>query len=85
MFKFSYEFIIKNIIDLTQYEYTRNIVIIPQMIGKEYDVLNGKNKFKILINSKMLGFKLGEFIFNRKVGDIHDKSKKKKILNKKKK
>jgi ribosomal protein S19 len=53
-----------------------NIVITSRLIGKDIEVYNGKSfkGFKVL--ELMVGYKVGHFIFTRRVGsDIH-KSKK---------
>ena len=82
---YTYEFLVTGIIDFCLYENLRDIIIIPLMVGKEYEILNGCNKIKVLISKKMIGLKLGEFVFNRSIGDIHSNKKKKKGKVKKKK
>ena len=44
----------------------RDIVIIPQMIGKTIRVYNGKEFLPIIINAAMIGHYLGEFSPTRK-------------------
>lgn len=44
----------------------RNIVIIPEMIGKTLMVHNGKEWMRIDIRAEMLGHRLGEFAMTRK-------------------
>lgn len=44
----------------------RDLVIVPQMIGKTIRVYNGKEFFPIMINAAMIGHYLGEFSPTRK-------------------
>ena len=44
----------------------RDMVIIPQMIGKAIHVFNGKEFVQVQINHEMLGHRLGEFALTRK-------------------
>lgn len=39
----------------------REMVILPEMVGKKFGVHNGKDFFSILITEEMLGHRLGEF------------------------
>lgn len=43
----------------------RDIVIVPQMIGKEIQIHNGKMFFPVQITIEMLGHRLGEFAHTR--------------------
>lgn len=43
----------------------RDMIIIPQMIGKRLAVYNGKSFVEVTINEEMLGRYLGEFIMTR--------------------
>lgn len=43
----------------------RDMVIIPQMIGKRIAIHNGKSFVEITVNEEMLGRYLGEFIMTR--------------------
>lgn len=43
----------------------RDMIIVPQMIGKRIAVYNGKSFVEITINEEMLGRYLGEFIMTR--------------------
>jgi len=43
----------------------RDIVIVPQMIGKEIQVHNGKTFIPIEITMEMIGHRLGEFSLTR--------------------
>ncbi|MBI4152894.1 30S ribosomal protein S19 [Candidatus Woesearchaeota archaeon] len=44
----------------------RDMIIIPQMIGKTIHVFNGKEFVQVQINYEMLGHRLGEFALTRK-------------------
>ncbi len=44
----------------------REMVIVPQMIGKTLLVHNGKEYTPVPINEEMVGFRLGEFHLTRK-------------------
>ncbi len=44
----------------------RDMVIVPQMIGKTIRVYNGKEFLPIMINATMIGHYLGEFSHTRK-------------------
>jgi len=52
-------------------------------IGLTFEVYNGKNYNKVYIEEKMIGRKLGEFVFTRKLGKIH--VDKKQLIRKSKK
>lgn len=39
----------------------RQMVVIPEMIGRRFQVHAGKNYVEVLVNERMLGFRLGEF------------------------
>lgn len=43
----------------------RDVVVVPEMVGKEVSVYKGNNFELIKINEKMLGHKLGEFALTR--------------------
>lgn len=43
----------------------RDMIIVPQMIGKRIAVYNGKSFVEVTINEEMLGRYLGEFIMTR--------------------
>ena len=45
----------------------REMVIVPQMIGKTVLIHNGKEYFPLTINEEMLGFRLGQFFMTRKI------------------
>ena len=44
----------------------RNIIVIPNMLGLEIFVHNGKEFGKVMIIEEMLGHRLGEFVDTRK-------------------
>jgi len=44
----------------------RDIIIIPQMVGKNIRVHNGKEFIQVLIQPEMIGHRLGEFVLTRK-------------------
>lgn len=50
------------------------------MLKKKFLVNDGKNNKYLNIERNMIGLKLGEFIFTRKMGVLH----KKKVINRKK-
>src|SRR5262245_36141568 len=45
----------------------REMVIVPQMIGKTISLHNGKEFTPIMINEEMLGLRLGEMLLTRKM------------------
>lgn len=45
---------------------SRASIISPSCIGKEFLVYNGKNKYPVSINIKMIGHKFGEFMPTRR-------------------
>ncbi len=44
----------------------RDVIIIPQMIGKNIRIHNGKEFIPVLIQPEMIGHYLGEFVLTRK-------------------
>jgi len=44
----------------------RDVIIIPQMVGKNIRVHNGKEFIPLLIQPEMIGHYLGEFVLTRK-------------------
>lgn len=64
---------------------SRSSTILQSFIGLTFAVYNGRKYIKLYIDRKMVGHKLGEFSFTRKVGKIHEKKlKNSKSLVKKK-
>ncbi len=55
----------------------RTIVIVPRMIDKTIGVYNGKEFIKVMVNSDMLGHRLGEFSMTRKIAKHTSLGKKK--------
>lgn len=47
--------------------HAREMVIIPQMVGKSVQLHNGKGYVPITITEEMVGYKLGEFASTRKI------------------
>ena len=43
----------------------RDIVIVPQMIGMQIQVYNGKEFMPVILTDEMIGHKLGEFALTR--------------------
>lgn len=50
---------------------SRSTIILTSFIGLNIFVYNGCRYKKLHITEKMVGHKLGEFVFTRKVGKIH--------------
>src|SRR3989338_6344421 len=46
--------------------HSREMVIIPELIGKKVGIYNGKEFISIDIKAEMLGHRLGEFVMTRK-------------------
>ena len=44
----------------------RNIIIVPEMVGRSISVYNGKEYFPVKIETDMLGHYIGEFALTRK-------------------
>jgi len=47
--------------------HAREMVIIPQMLGKTIMVHRGKEYTPVTITEEMLGFRLGQFVLTRKI------------------
>jgi ribosomal protein S19 len=43
----------------------RNIEIVPNFVGKNFYVHNGKNLLEVNVTEEMIGHKFGEFVFTR--------------------
>jgi len=52
---------------------SRSSTILESFIGMIFEVYTGRMYNKVYINEKMVGHKLGEFSFTRKLGKIHQK------------
>ena len=50
---------------------SRSTIILPSFIGLTIMIHNGKKYKSLYIQETMVGHKLGEFAFTRKVGKIH--------------
>jgi small subunit ribosomal protein S19 len=61
---------------------SRSSTILQSFIGLIFEVYTGKSYTKIYIDEKMVGHKLGEFSFTRKLGKIHEKKKNRKKIRK---
>lgn len=57
--------------------YSRGSFIIPQFVGRKFNVHNGRTFIAIQVTEEMVGHKFGEFSFTRKK-TIHKKKSKKK-------
>ena len=44
----------------------RDMIILPEMVGKRIGVHNGKEYVSVIITEKMIGHRLGEFALTRK-------------------
>lgn len=58
--------LIKSRQDYNVYTTSRDSTIVPNLIGKTFNVHNGKNFLKVKITENMVGKKLGEFSPTRK-------------------
>ena len=67
-----------NFLDKSVKTSSRNVNIIPNMVGKKIGIYNGKDYKEIFITSEMIGKKLGEFSFTRSMKkNIHMNKNKK--------
>lgn len=62
---------------------SRASTILQSFVGLVFKVYNGHVYSNVYIDEKMVGHKLGEFSFTRKLGRIHEKKGKKGKSNKK--
>ena len=46
---------------------SREMIIVPQMVGKTVQVHSGKEYLPVAITEEMVGFRLGEFVLTRKI------------------
>ncbi len=52
--------------EIIQKIYSKNITILPEYVNKTLEIHNGKLFAKLKITEKMIGYKVGEFIYTRK-------------------
>jgi len=52
---------------------SRSSTILQSFIGLFFEVYTGRYYTKIYVEQRMVGHKLGEFAFTRKIGKIHEK------------
>lgn len=57
----------------------KSATLLNTMLKKKFNVYDGKSIKSVLIDRTMIGLKIGEFVFTRKMGVLH----KKKVLKKK--
>ena len=57
---------------------SRRSVILPQYVGKEFQVYNGNHYLLVKATQEMIGHKLGEFVTTRRKGNHKRKVKIKK-------
>jgi ribosomal protein S19 len=72
-------YLIKDINRMKYKFWSGNHIITSALVGKDIEVYNGKifKEFKVL--ELMVGYKVGQFVFTRRVGlDIHKSKKLKK-------
>lgn len=63
----------------------RDSLITENMVGTIMSIYNGKRYYPIAIVKKMIGYKLGEFVFTKMLGkSIHSSARNKKKLTKQK-
>ena len=62
---------------------SRSSIILQSFIGLVIQVYTGRKYINVYVNEKMIGHKLGEFAFTRKIGKIHQKQERKLRLIKK--
>lgn len=56
---------------------SRSSTILQSFIGLVIEVYTGRMYNKVYVEEKMVGHKLGEFAYTRKMGRIHEKRNKK--------
>lgn len=56
---------------------SRSSTILQSFVGLVFEVYNGRVYNNVYVEEKMVGHKLGEFSFTRKLGRIHEKKNKK--------
>nr|YP_009449552.1 ribosomal protein S19 [Cymbomonas tetramitiformis]ANA57096.1 ribosomal protein S19 [Cymbomonas tetramitiformis] len=58
--------------------YSRNSLILPQFINRNFEIHNGKGFIRLSVTEEMVGHKFGEFASTRKKNVYKKKLKKKK-------
>lgn len=56
---------------------SRSSIILQSFVGLIFEVYTGRLYSRVYIDEKMVGHKLGEFSYTRKLGKIHEKKNKK--------
>lgn len=51
--------------------HSRDMIIIPEFVGKKISIYNGKTFIQILITQEMLGIRFGELAPSKKIGVKH--------------
>jgi ribosomal protein S19 len=57
----------------------KSSTLLNTMLKKKFNIYDGKSVKTIMVDRAMIGLKMGEFVFSRKMGVLH----KKKVLKKK--
>lgn len=52
--------------EIIQKVYSKNLILLPEYINKILEIHTGKLFIKLRITEKMVGYKIGEFIYTRK-------------------
>lgn len=60
--------------------YDKSYIILPEYVGKFFEIHRGKDFYKLEITEEMVGFRFGDFVFTRAVEPEHHLKKKKKLL-----
>lgn len=72
-----------NFVNIKGKNISNNSLILNNFLRKSFITYNGKSFNELIIKREMVGLKLGEFIFTRKIGVLHKKKIKNKTLKKK--
>jgi ribosomal protein S19 len=57
----------------------KSSTLLNTMLKKKFNIYDGKSTKSVMVDRAMVGLKIGEFVFTRKMGVLH----KKKVLKKK--